>query len=88
VKYSVIIEARARTEMMALPQRDRQRVDKAILALADNPYPSGSKRLKGKARGLLRLRVGDYRVIYQVRPAELIVAIVRVGQRGDVYRGM
>jgi mRNA interferase RelE/StbE len=88
VKYAIIIEARAKKEMMALPRRDRQRIDQIILRLADDPHPPGVKSLHGKSKGLWRLRVGNYRIIYQVQPAELIVAIVKVGRRGDVYRGM
>lgn len=71
--------------MAALPEPARRRVDAAILALADNPRPNGCRKLAGE-EGQWRIRVGDFRVIYQVRDAVLLVLVVRVGHRREVYR--
>ena len=57
----------------------------AILSLAEEPRPHGARALQGRLCGYLRIRVGDYRVVYEVRDAELVVLVVRIGQRGDVY---
>ncbi|WP_439428073.1 type II toxin-antitoxin system RelE family toxin [Micromonospora sp. LA-10] len=56
----------------------------ALASLATEPRPAGVKALAGHP-GLLRIRVGDYRIIYTVRDRELIVLVVHLGHRGDVY---
>jgi mRNA interferase RelE/StbE len=56
-----------------------------LLALADDPRPHGSEKLKG-SRDQYRLRVGTYRVIYEIRDDRLIVLVLRIGHRKDVYR--
>lgn len=72
----------------ALRKLDRQtarRVLSAIERLASDPRPAGCKQLKGGA-GELRVRVGDYRVVYEVRDSELIILVLGVGHRREVYR--
>jgi mRNA interferase RelE/StbE len=61
-----------------------RRVDRAIQSLATNPRPLGSKALQGED-GLTRLRVGDWRVVYRIYDQRLVVIVVRVGHRSDVY---
>lgn len=56
----------------------------AILALGTNPRPEGLKKLAG--RDAYRVRVGDYRVIYTIVDDELVVTVIRVGHRNDIYR--
>lgn len=73
-------------ELQAIPRQFRRRIDARIAALADDPRPSGCKPLKGEYKGLYRIRCGDYRIVYDVRDAELIVAVVKVADRKDVYR--
>jgi mRNA interferase RelE/StbE len=63
------------------------RVNAAILALADDPYPPGSKKLQGEAN-LYRVRVGDYRVLYRIEDERLIVLVVNIGHRRDIYRSL
>ncbi len=55
------------------------------MSLAEEPRPDGVKKLAG-SDDLYRVRVGDYRIIYQIRDATVLVVIIRVGHRGDVYR--
>jgi mRNA interferase RelE/StbE len=74
-------------ELAALPANIRTRLDRRIQDLAHNPRPPGIKTLQGKSRGLLRLRVGDYRVIYRVDDQAREVTIIQVDHRRDVYRG-
>lgn len=57
-----------------------------IDSLAKDPTPAGSKLLKGKHAGLHRLRSGDFRVLYQVEDERLVVLVVKVGNRREVYR--
>jgi mRNA interferase RelE/StbE len=84
--YEIRILNRAERELAAIPAKDRTRIGKRIDALADNPRPAGARPLKGEFVGHFRLRVGDYRVIYQIRDEVLIVVVVRIGHRKEVYR--
>jgi mRNA interferase RelE/StbE len=67
------------------PTAVRRRLARAIEALARNPHPPASQRLRG-AQNVWRVRVADYRVLYQVLDSVLLVLIVRIGHRRDVYR--
>lgn len=84
MSYAVVIERRAQRALarIATPQRDR--IAAAIRALAREPRPSGVRKLSG--RDAWRLRVGDYRVIYEIQDGRLLILVVAVGHRGDVYR--
>ena len=83
-KYSVRFVRSARKELDELPDAALQRVFPKIEALAENPRPPGCKKLRG-ATDLWRIRVGNYRVVYQVADAVLLVEIRAVGGRKDVY---
>jgi mRNA interferase RelE/StbE len=83
--YRVEVKASAVKEIAALPKRDQRRVVSAIDALADDPRPHGVRKLAG-SENVYRVRVGDYRIVYQVFDDVLIVHVVRVGHRRDVYR--
>jgi mRNA interferase RelE/StbE len=77
-------ERRAVKEVAVLPKVDRLRIVEAVEGLADNP-------LKGKImvaawKGFRRLRVGSYRVVYAYDGHELLISVVRVGHRSQVYR--
>jgi len=63
-----------------------KRLDRTLLALAGNPVPVGSKQLAGEDPPLYRVRVGDYRILYQIEDDVLVVLVVHVGHRKDVYR--
>lgn len=67
-----------------MAKADRTRIVAAIDRLAETPHLGAA--LKGDPRGLRRLRVGDYRVVYEVRDEELVVLVVRVAHRRDAYR--
>ncbi len=84
--YKVLIKPSAAKEIEAVGQEeDRQRIVTHIRSLARDPRPFGSEKLSGR-ENLYRLRVGRYRVVYSVGDAELVVLIVRVGHRKNVYR--
>jgi mRNA interferase RelE/StbE len=78
----------ARKALADLPKRDQVRVDQRIQSLADHPRPHGSIPLKGTNRSLWRLRVGDFRVLYKIEDDRLIVIVIDIGNRRDVYRGL
>lgn len=83
MSYSIRIKRSAAKALRRLPKEDRQRLVAAIDRLANEPL-AGSV-LKGEYAGLRRLRVGRYRVIYEAIHRELVILVVRVGQRGSVY---
>lgn len=85
MKYSIVILPVARKELLDLPSEVQKRIDKKILALADDPRPHNVKALQGE-KGLYRIRVGDYRIVYSVEDKIVTVIIVRVRHRKDVYR--
>jgi mRNA interferase RelE/StbE len=84
-RYSIEFTPAASRDLGSLPKNAQKRIGKKIDALAHNPRPAGVVAIKGW-EGLLRLRVGAYRVIYRVEDDRLIVLVVRIGHRKDVYR--
>ena len=84
-KYKVVIKRSAVKEIEDIPQRrDRQKIIRRIGELAENPRPLGSIKLSGQER--YRIRQGAYRIIYSIEDDVLIVYVVKVGNRKDVYR--
>lgn len=83
-RYSITIKRSAARELQRVPLSDRTRVPLAIDRLAHSPM-AGSP-LKGGLKGIRRLRVGDYRVLYEVKETALVVLVVRVAHRRDAYR--
>jgi len=85
-KYKVSIKRSAVKEIEAIPQKkERQRIIRRIGQLAEDPRPAGSKKLSGNDK--YRVRQGSYRIVYSIEDNELIVVVVKVGHRKDVYRG-
>jgi mRNA interferase RelE/StbE len=84
-RYSVEFRRSADKELGQLDARVRARLLRTIAALADDPRPPGVKRLAG-AEDLWRVRVGDYRVVYEIREDEVLILVVRVAHRREVYR--
>jgi mRNA interferase RelE/StbE len=82
--YRLEFKPSAADALAKIPQRQRVRIAKKIDQLAANPRPRGAIKLEGTA--LYRFRSGEYRIIYQVDDDRLVVLVVRVGGRGDVYR--
>ena len=85
MSYTIFLTKAAAKDLTALPQKTLRRIDSAIRSLADNPRPHGSIKLQG-SDNLYRIRKGDFRIIYQIEDDALIVTVVRVGNRRDVYR--
>jgi mRNA interferase RelE/StbE len=71
--------------LKSLPRKHQAQLVNKAESLAVNPFPQGCKVLRGKFAGKHRVRSGDYRIIYQVRGDVLLVLIVKIGQRGNVY---
>ncbi|HOS72984.1 MAG TPA: type II toxin-antitoxin system RelE/ParE family toxin [Bacteroidales bacterium] len=84
MKYTVLIERYAQKQIMRLDKKAIPVIKSAIASLADNPRPKGYKKLKGE--DAYRIRVGDYRVIYEIDNGKIIVTVVSVGHRKDIYK--
>ena len=82
--YSILLTRSAAKELESVPTKGRQRIVAKIGTLADNPRPVGAEKLSGDDK--YRIRQGNYRILYEIVDAELIVTVVRVGNRREVYR--
>ena len=82
--YTVELSNGAKQDLAALPPDLQTRIGKALRKLEANARPSGVKKLKGE--DAYRLRVGDYRVLYEVHDKRLFVLVVKIGHRREVYR--
>lgn len=82
--YRLFIKPSAAKEIEALPKQDRRRIVAKITSLSHDPRPPGCEKLSGHDR--YRLRQGNYRILYEIQDLALIVVIVKVGHRRDVYR--
>lgn len=83
--YEVLLHAAVPKEISRIPAATRRRVKAAIDALAAEPVPLGAARLRGRENAY-RIRIGDYRVVYEVHVTEVIVYVVGVAHRREVYR--
>lgn len=83
--YRIQFKSSAAQQLDRLDGAVRVRVDRKVDELAENPRPAGAKKLKGSSE-LWRVRVGDYRVIYSIHDDVLLILVVKIGHRGDVYR--
>ena len=82
--YRLLIKPSAGKEIEALPKQDRRRIVAKIASLSRDPRPPGCEKLSGHDR--YRLRQGNYRILYEIQDLALIVVVVKVGHRRDVYR--
>ena len=83
--YKILIKRSAQKEIQAVgAKRDRQRIVKRIQDLASEPRPQGSEKLSGSP--YYRVRQGRYRIVYEIKDDVLIIHILKVGHRKDVYR--
>lgn len=83
--YTVEFTARAARDFRAIARKDQERIGKRIDGLAENPRPYGVRKLEGE-EDLYRIRVGDFRIIYLIEDRRLVVVVIRIGNRRDVYR--
>ncbi len=85
--YKLRIKKSAVKELEAISRKaDRQRIAARIESLAENPRPPGCKKLSGSER--YRIRQGDFRIVYSVEDDELVVYVVKIGDRKSVYRAL
>jgi mRNA interferase RelE/StbE len=82
--YELVFKKSVAKDLRAFPKQDVKRILERIRAIAENPRPPGCEKLSGRDR--YRVRQGVYRIVYEIADTELIVLIVKIGHRGDVYR--
>lgn len=86
MRYTVAFTPAATRQFRKLPRTVQAILRPAINALADDPRPSGVKKLTNADQGTYRVREGDYRIVYDIEDDILLVLVVRVGHRREVYR--
>ena len=86
-KYSVELKKSAAKEFKKLPKNIQEKILEAFSFLAQSPYSEllNIKKLKG-ADSLYRLRIGDYRIVYEVKDKVLTILIIKIGHRKDIYQ--
>lgn len=82
--YKILILPKAEKQLAQLPRKEADKIAQKINALATIPTPQGSKKLVGYD-GLYRVRQGDYRIIYEIKDHQLIITVIKIGHRKDVY---
>jgi len=83
--YGVQLTAAASRQMKKFSRDIQQRLRDAIDLLEEAPRPPRAKKLQGE-KNLWRIRVGDYRILYEIQDAKLVVLVIRLAHRKDVYR--
>jgi len=85
--YSIEWKSSAKKELRRLPKKTINNIITAVERLKNNPHPIGSKKIVGTEH-TYRHRIGDYRIVYSIESNCLVIEVVRVGHRKDVYRNI
>ena len=83
--YSVFISSTAGKSLKKIPKKDRIKIVQLIQTLAISPVPQGARKLMGE-QNVYRIRQGNYRVIYELKNKQLIILILKIGHRKNIYR--
>lgn len=86
MSYHLKLSRTAEKQLAKIESKDRVRLVTSVRELSSNPRPHGAIKLSN--RDAWRIRVGSYRVIYEIKDQELLVLIIEVGHRGDIYRSL
>jgi len=85
MRYGIEFTVSALREFKALDRTLQRRIGSQISELGSNPFPPGAKKIQG-GEDVFRIRTGDYRIIYRLDGKRVVIVIVRIGHRKDVYR--
>ncbi|MCE5241115.1 type II toxin-antitoxin system RelE/ParE family toxin [bacterium] len=85
MRFQILIDEAAERDYRGLPPDMRERVKQRIFALGDDPLPGNAAQLRSDLRGLCRVRVGDYRIVYEVDMPARTLTIIAIADRRDVY---
>jgi len=83
-RYSIVFKASVKKDLRSIPKKDVQRILARIESLANDPRPAGAEMLTGDDK--YRIRQGDYRILYRIEDDRLVIFVVKVGHRREVYR--
>ena len=83
-RYNVVVTDKVRKIILKLPPLVAAKIENSLFELEENPRPTGCKKLKGRSG--YRIRVGDYRIIYEIEDNILRVIVIDLGHRKDIYR--
>ncbi len=83
--YRIEISSSAEKSLKKIPKKDINKIIESIQILAINPYPDGCRKLAGEENAF-RIRQGHYRIIYEVEGKKLLILILKIGHRKDIYR--
>jgi mRNA interferase RelE/StbE len=86
-EYKIEFLKKAEKELCQLPFNIQKQIANRLESLKFNPYPSDVKQLKN-CKGRLRIRVGDYRIIYRIENDVLVIVVIKIGHRSKVYRDL
>ena len=84
-KYKIVISSSAEKSLKKFQKKDIQRIVVALQRLAVHPYPAGSRKLSGY-EDVFRIRIGKYRVIYEVEGKKILILVLKMVHRKDIYR--
>lgn len=84
-RYTIVIDKPVQSTLRRLPRDLQARLGREMLKLETDPRPARSKQLQG-FKDTYRLRLGDWRIIYVIVDEQLIITVIKIGPRGDVYR--
>ena len=82
--YKIVFKKSVTKDLKKIPKKDISKILKVIRSLATDPRPHGVKKLSGQER--YRMRQGNYRILYAIEDTQLIITVVKVGDRREVYR--
>lgn len=85
-KFNLVLKKSAYRDLRNIPQKDVARILKCLEALKENPRGPGCEKLSGRER--YRVRKGIYRIIYEIHDEEIMIVVVKVGHRRDIYKKM
>lgn len=86
-RYKVIFGKKYLKDLEKIPKVFRAQIHEKVSSLSENPRPDGSTKLQGSRKiPLYRIRYGDYRIVYTIQDGELLVLVIELGHRKDVYR--
>ncbi len=83
--YRIVFKPRVRKELLRLPVTISTRIEQHIDALTDQPRPPGVVKLQGEDNAW-RIRVGNYRIVYEIHDRQIVIVVLRIAHRKDVYR--
>lgn len=86
-RYTVEVKRSAQKAFSALPSDVQKQIAEKLLSLETNPFQPGCKKISGRAN-TWRIRAGSYRIVYEVRENVLIVIVIRIGHRREIYRNL